>query len=307
MASQNVRARLLGTSASVLFLAGMAQSAMAQTAVGGDAGSVETIVVTGTRLQAQEVKQAAPNVLDIRPVDEIQKLPDVNLAEALQRVPGISLETDSGEGRFINIRGMDADLNGTTFDGVRLTASNASSPQGGARAVAFDAFPSGLFGGVEVIKSLTPDIDAEGLGGVVNLLPRTDAGRTRDASRCFFGQRHRNAARFAGMGRASDGGRALRTSRFDHRDHFLHLPRGPSRHRRHRKFRLPSSPFTGRSADPDLEYRWYEYHRIRQGLGGSLSWDVDSSTTLYARAFDAGYTEYANKHRLEIDNLNVHG
>ena len=50
------------------------------------------------------------------------------MAEALQRIPGISLETDSGEGRFINIRGMDSDLNGTTYGGVRLPASNPSSP-----------------------------------------------------------------------------------------------------------------------------------------------------------------------------------
>lgn len=303
MASQNVRARLLGTSASVLFLAGMAQSAMAQTAVGGDTGSVETIVVTGTRLQAQEVKQDAPNVLDIRPVDEIQKLPDVNLAEALQRVPGVSLETDSGEGRFINIRGMDADLNGTTFDGVRLTASNASSPQGGARAVAFDAFPSGLFGGVEVIKSLTPDIDAEGLGGVVNLLPRTmPEGRETllDASLGSGVETLRGSPVWDGQ--VTVGGR------FGPRNSITAII-SYTYHEDHRGIddienSGPSSPFTG-YADPDLEYRWYEYHRIRQGLGGSLSWDVDSSTTLYARAFDAGYTEYANKHRLEIDNLNV--
>ncbi|HEY4113723.1 MAG TPA: TonB-dependent receptor plug domain-containing protein [Rhizomicrobium sp.] len=136
--------------------------------------TVETVVVTGTRINAQQIKQNAPNVvLEVQPVTEIKKLPDVNLAEALQRVPGVSLESDSGEGRFVNIRGMDADLNGTSFDGVRLTASNPSSPQGRGRAVAFDAFPSGLMGGVELIKSLTPDIDAEGLGGIVKLVPRS--------------------------------------------------------------------------------------------------------------------------------------
>lgn len=80
----------------------------------------------------------------------IRALPDVTAAEALERIPGISMESDSGEGRFINIRGLDADLNGTSYDGVRLTASNPATPQGGARAVAFDAFPSGILG---VLKS----------------------------------------------------------------------------------------------------------------------------------------------------------
>jgi outer membrane receptor for ferrienterochelin and colicin len=154
----------------------------AQTPVVTDLGSVGTTdqnqatpapSATGDRAQAKELKKEAPNIIEVQPYEEIIKLPDVNVAEALQRVPGISLESDSGEGRFINIRGLDADLNGTTFDSVRLTPSNQSSPLGGGRAVAFDAFPAGAIGGVEVIKTLTPDIDAEGLGGVINLLPRT--------------------------------------------------------------------------------------------------------------------------------------
>src|SRR5262249_3688067 len=133
---------------------------------------IHTIIVTGTRQEAETAKRNAPNVMDVQPLEEIRKLPDVNIAEALQRIPGVSMESDSGEGRFVNIRGMDADLNGTSFDGVRLTASNPSSPQSGGRAVAFDALLPSLVGGIEVIKSLTPDMDAEGLGGVVNLLPR---------------------------------------------------------------------------------------------------------------------------------------
>ena len=56
----------------------------------------------------------------MQPLSEIVKLPDINTAEALQRIPGISLETDSGEGRFINIRGLDSDLNASSYAGVRL-------------------------------------------------------------------------------------------------------------------------------------------------------------------------------------------
>src|SRR5690348_1812526 len=108
------------------------------------AQTLETVTVTASKLQAAEIKKDAPNVLDAYSVEQIRSLPDSNAAEALQRLPGIQMESDTGEGRFINIRGLDADLNGTTYDGVRLTASNPSSPQGGARAVAFDAFPAGI-------------------------------------------------------------------------------------------------------------------------------------------------------------------
>jgi outer membrane receptor for ferrienterochelin and colicin len=140
-------------------------------------GENQTVVpsATTTRAAAIEEKKQAPNIIEVQPLSEIIKLPDVNTAEALQRIPGISLETDSGEGRFINIRGLDSNLNAATYAGVRLPASNAASPFGGNRAVAFDTFPTGIVGGVEVTKTLRPDMDAEGLGGSINLVPRTGA------------------------------------------------------------------------------------------------------------------------------------
>src|SRR6202044_829630 len=97
-----------------------------------------------TRTQAIEAKEKALNIIEVQPLSEMQKLPDANLAEALQRVPGVSLETDTGEGRFLEIRGMDPDLNATDYAGVPLPASNPSSPFGGARAVALDTFPMGI-------------------------------------------------------------------------------------------------------------------------------------------------------------------
>ena len=301
MTNRTPVARLLGSCASILAVTAVAP-AFAQDVTGQGTGSVETVVVTGTRQQAEEIKANAPNVLDIRPVSEIQKLPDVNLAEALQRVPGISLETDTGEGRFVNIRGMDADLNGTTFDGVRLTASNPSSPQGGARAVAFDAFPSGLFGGVEVIKSLTPDIDAEGLGGVVNILPRTMPESTDTLLDVSLGSGVEQL-----RGTPVWDGEATGGYRFGPSD-SMSLIISYAYHSDWRGIddieNSGPSPTYPSYADPDLEYRWYKYHRTRQGVGGSYDWEISNATTVFVRGFDSGYTEYAMKHRLEIDNLN---
>ncbi len=128
---------------------------------------------TGTRAQAKAAEHRAINKIIVQPQSEIEKLPDVSIAQALSRLPGISMETDTGEGRFINIRGLDADLNATTFDGVRILPSNLSSPTGGGRAVAYDVLPAGLVGGIEVSETLRPQDDAEALGGLVNLLPRT--------------------------------------------------------------------------------------------------------------------------------------
>src|SRR5579859_5097981 len=187
--------RTLLAGCSLVALIGSSAIAAAQDAVSvtdlGRVGTTEGAVPgavapssTGDRAAAKEQKKEAPNVIEVQPYTEIEKLPDLNVAEALQRVPGISLESDTGRGRFINIRGLDADQNGTSYDGIELLPTNQASPQGGSRAVAFDTFPAGLIGGVEVIKSLTPDMDATGLGGVINMLPRSlpaDGGPFVDA------------------------------------------------------------------------------------------------------------------------------
>ncbi len=150
------------------------QDAASQTSA-SPSGNSEEIVVFGSRNPqkvAREVQENAPNLVNIQSQQEIEKYPDVSTAEALSRIPGVSLETDTGEGRFVNIRGLDADLNGTTFGSVKLPASSPASPFGGGRAVAFDAIPAGFVGSIAVTKSLTPDMDAEGLGGQIEITPK---------------------------------------------------------------------------------------------------------------------------------------
>ena len=143
-------------------------------ATSGDA--LQQVTVLGQRTTpeiAREAQKQAPNLINLTTVTEMQRLPDVNTGEAIRRVPGISLETDTGEGRYINIRGLDADLNSTTFGGLRLPPTNNSSPSGAGRAVAFDSIPIGFVGAIKVAKSNLPEQDAEALGGTIDITPRT--------------------------------------------------------------------------------------------------------------------------------------
>src|SRR5262245_61306728 len=79
-----------------LLLAGL-MSSCALAAVPASA-EIETVTVTATRVDATIAKRDAPNVVDVQSMEQIRSLPDVNAAEALERIPGVSLETDSGEG-----------------------------------------------------------------------------------------------------------------------------------------------------------------------------------------------------------------
>ena len=106
--------------------------------------------------------------------EEIRKLPVVNSGDAVRIIPGVQLETDTGEGRFVNIRGLDSDLSSTTFGGVRLPPTDVTtSPYGGSRAVSFDALPAEMIGAVTVTKTNRPEQEAEALGGTIEISPKT--------------------------------------------------------------------------------------------------------------------------------------
>src|SRR5215475_3978504 len=176
MSSRTLRARMRA-SVGVSTLIALASMAPAS----GD--SVETVVVTAPRYAApaREKQKIAPNLINVQSAETILKYPDFNAAESLSRMPGISLLSDTGEGRFVNIRGLDGNLNGATYGGVVLLNTNSGGTYngGGGRAVEFDTIPDGAIDGIIVTKTGTPDHDAEGLGGTVELTPRTAVNITK--------------------------------------------------------------------------------------------------------------------------------
>ena len=130
-------------------------------------GITEEIIVEGFRsgtASALNQQRASDTVTSVVSADAIGALPDNNVAEALQRVPGVFLERDQGEGRYIGIRGIDPNLNTTTINGLLVPAPDSS-----ARSVALDVIPSDLLEGLEVTKTFTPDMDLSAVGGNVNV------------------------------------------------------------------------------------------------------------------------------------------
>mgnify|MGYP002629158866 CR=1 FL=1 len=142
-------------------------TATANVAFGGEVVKMEKFVIDGALVGTARAinQQRSSNTLrNIVASDEIGNFPDENAAEALQRVPGLALYRDQGEGRYIIVRGVNYALNSVTLNGVKL----ASTEQGD-RGIALDVIPSDALASVEVIKVATPDLDGEGLGGQVNI------------------------------------------------------------------------------------------------------------------------------------------
>ena len=125
------------------------------------------IVVTGTRAgerKAIEENRTANNFVEAVFANDVGKLPDQNVAEAVRRLPGLSVANDQGEGRYVIIRGINPDLVNVTLNGMTLPAPE---PEG--RQVKLDDIPAALISAVVVTKSLTADQDANAIGGSVDV------------------------------------------------------------------------------------------------------------------------------------------
>jgi len=287
--------------------------ALADDEASGGSGPSEEVIVQSTILRSKQesldLMRQADNVKDVTLEDEIRRLPDANIAEALQRIPGISMESDSGSGRFVNIRGFDGDLNGSFWEGVHLTANNQNaSPMGGGRAVAYDVFPAGLVGGLEVVKSTTPAMDAEGIGGQVNMLGHKLPIGGKPFLEADFGggiESLRNSPVWQGSLAA---GTSFGLDQHEGAPTPFRLIVALAYHEDRRGIDDVEEDYTGGGAAQylalyDLQNRWYEYHRVTQGGSAELDYDPSTNFGLYAKAMSSGYWESATKHELIVKNL----
>ncbi|WP_374275063.1 TonB-dependent receptor [Brevundimonas sp.] len=135
--------------------------------LGADVTTLDNILVIGQRANlasAINQKRNASNIISGVTSDFVGQFPDQNVTEAAQRIPGVSINRDQGEGRFISIRGANPNLNAITINGVGVP-----SAEGDQRQVALDVIPAELIDTLTVTKSLTPDIDGDSIGGAVNI------------------------------------------------------------------------------------------------------------------------------------------
>ncbi len=161
-------------------LAGISATAMIATgALAQEAAKTDdtVVVVTGYRASLQSalsVKQKSDIIMDAINADDIGNFPDANLAEALQRIPGISIDRDNGEGRTISVRGLDGGFSRVRINNMEALstagANNADGSPNRSRAFDFNTFASELFSSLRVRKSSSADADEGSLGATVDLI-----------------------------------------------------------------------------------------------------------------------------------------
>ena len=131
----------------------------------------EEVVITALmRGQVAALNQQANSntIVNVVSKDNIEGVPDVNAAESISRLPGISIARSGGEGSKVTVRGVSPRFNSITVNGIRIPATGS-----GDRSVDLSMITSDILEGIEVYKAITPDMDADAVGGSINLLTKT--------------------------------------------------------------------------------------------------------------------------------------
>src|SRR3989475_10208835 len=243
----------------------------------------EQVIVRGERergeLEALNRERTADNIVQVLPAEVITSLPNTNIADAVGRLPSVSLERDEGEGKYVQIRGTEPRLSNVTIDGVHVP-----SPEG-VRNVKLDAIPADLVDSVEINKTLSANQEGDASGGSVSLRTRPpteqpyislsamggftpiSGGRTLDQFGGTFGRRFGNEKRFG----------FLLGGSYDHNKRGIND--------------VEPVPGVTSTANGDFadnvpvfcgeDIRQYWYHRTRFGFAGSADYKLGTGSAAY--------------------------
>lgn len=253
---------------------------------------VEGLTVVGRRRgQAAALNQqrSSPTITNVVAADQIGRFPDANVGDAVKRIPGIVVMQDQGEARFGLIRGTEPRLNSVMINGERVPSAEAE-----VREVQLDLVPSDMIAQVEVTKALTPDMDADAIGGSVNLITRSAPAERRVSATFGSGYNFLSGEPMViGSGvfgqRFADGrlGVVLSGSYFDHQ--------------------LGSDNIEAEWADEgngafieEFQVREYQVQRIRRSVSAGLDFRIDPANTVTWRSIYNRRDDWENRFRLVI-------
>src|ERR1700681_3748647 len=254
----------------------------------------DQVLVTAERLQGESeainIERTADNIVQVLPAKVITSLPNTNVADAVGRLPSVSLERDEGEGKYVQIRGTEPRLSNVTINGV-----NVPSPEGVVRNIKLDAVPANLVERIEVFKTLSASQDADGIGGTVNLVTKT-AGE-------------RPTYNFGGQGGYTpiQGGRTLGGfdgtvgRRFGENKKFGVLLGGTWDRNNRGIDDLEPSQTIGTTASgqnfayvPTEDLRSYSYYRTRYGFASGIDYTFKPGSSAYIKGLYSDFHDYGD-------------
>ena len=249
----------------------------------------------GALEKAIETRRNSDRLVDSVQSTDLGILPDFNIAEAVQRLPGISIDLDQAEARYITIRGFNANYNTMTINGSIVAATERNT-----RRVEMDALPASLASSVEITKSQTPDLEGHSVGGTIDVRG-PQAIRSRPLTFKFSSKigfytndqgeentRPSGTADFTFTRRLSPAMGLALSGNFYRRDSYTPQAEfGSSRLWYDNAGNPIATPYGGNGYAVPTERRWYWYHNFRTRQGGSAKWEwrPDKSTEIWTLSY----------------------
>lgn len=253
------------------------------------------IVGEGLRGQARALNQQKnnQNISNIISSDQVGRFSDANVGDALKRIPGITVQNDQGEARDIIIRGLAPELNSVTLNGDRIP-----SAEGDNRNVQMDLIPSDMISTIEVNKTLTPDMDADAIGGSVNLITRASPNGER------------LSATLAG-GYAPIREKGNYTAGLVYGNRFFNNKFGAVFSASYNNNNFGSDNIEadwkeGKNGEAYIEQkdvRKYDVQRIRRSFALALDYEINSNNTIFANAIYNWRDDRENRYRLRYRKI----
>jgi TonB-dependent receptor len=290
-----------GTSVSTVVLTGGQTLALNVTlSVGSNNEQVNvTDNLTGDAASINE-QRTSENILNVQTDVEIQSLPNANIADAVGRMPGVTLQRNEGEGQYVQIRGTEPRLSNTTIDGVIVPG-----PDPDVRQVDLDTIPADLVGSVAINKTLSANQDGDAIGGSVDL-------RIKQATS------ERPSLFIEGIGGYSPIQDTRKAFTINSSTGMRFGPRDSSGNHRFGVELGYSYDYNGRGIDdvepsPDLgptggliydsiDVNEYLYDRTRYGFAGALDYKLSNTGALYLHGLFSNFRDYGEKYEFEFKN-----
>ena len=269
---------------------------------GSEVHLLEEVIVSGSPIRdsqqaALDAKRNANNAVDMVAADTIGRFPDQNLADSLGRVPGLAIERDQGQARYINFRGAPFRYTSIAFDGIDVPgAENGRVPR-------FDSFPSVITSSIEANKAVLPSMPGESVAGYVNI--NTFSPFSKEG----FGISADVGAGEQELGDGDVSKLGLRTSWSN--DNFGVLLFGSENSREqitdNREYSLDRDEDTGELIIDTTDFRSYKVKREDHAYGGRLEYRGDGAvqkvflSNLYSEFVD---DEERNQYTFTLDAAN---
>src|SRR3984893_16386229 len=266
----------------------------------------QVVTVSGDRqlgeVEAINIESTADNIVQVLPSKVITSLPNTNVADAVGRIPSVSLERDEGEGKYVQIRGTEPRLTNVTINGVHV-----SSPENDVRNVKLDVIPADLVDSIEVSKTLSASQDGDAIGGSINLVTKSAEDEPFYTVSGIYGYtpiiNGRSLTKYDGTIGERFGAQkklgAVFGGSYDYNGRGINNIEPAPGTNDFGDGRGPVPVYTG------IHLREYQYRRHRYGFAGSLDYRLSNGGIAFIRGLFYEFKDYGDTWNTEINVGNL--